>query len=468
MTRADRDIVWLTLDSVRQDHTTMGGYERETTPNIQALADGDDGVAFSNAIAHAPATRPSGPSILSGTYPSRHGTYYGDKTAFPDALPTVAELLKDAGYRTAAVSNNGYVGPTTGMDRGFDDFTLLGSTPIEIWQSAGTASLLKFLSNIRRHSVGFSTDFHSHSGAFLVTEIAERRIRELGRTDEPGFLYVHYNEPHRAYNPPLPYRDAFTDDLSMSSQEAASLAMDVHHDILDVIADGIDLTDEEMAALEAMYDGEIAYTDDRVGVLLDEIETELDDPIVVVTSDHGELFGEDDMLAHKYSMHNAVLEVPMVVAGIEGLSDDGLVQHADVVETMLRIVGADTSSTQGVDLREERRELAISQYPGGSLEPILERNPEFDASRYPTEPYTVIQDGEYKFLDLPDDGLLVDLSDEDTNVRHDHGQKAKMLNQTLSHWLSSKGEPVSSGESVDVNDELRKRLGDLGYLDHEI
>ncbi|GAB3669328.1 sulfatase-like hydrolase/transferase [Halopiger thermotolerans] len=462
------NIVWLTLDSVRQDHTTMGGYHRNTTPNIQAVADAADGVAFSNCIAHAPATRPSGPSILSGTYPSRHGTYYGDKSAFPKNLPTVSELLSKVGYRTAAVSNNGFVGPATGVDRGFDDFTLLGSSPLEIWRNVGSVSLAKYLLNIRRHSVGFSTDFHSHSGAYLVNEVAKRHIREFGESDKPGFLYVHYNEPHRGYYPPLPYLDTFSDELNLPPREAASISMDIHHNLLDVIANGIDLTEEEMAALKAMYDAEIAYTDDRVGALLDVVERELDDVIIVITSDHGELFGEDDMLAHKYSMHNAVLEVPLVVRGIDGLSDDTLVQHADIIKTLLQIVGAETGSVQGVDLRENHREYAISQYPGGSLDPLVERNPDFDTSRFPTKPYAVIQDGSYKFAEWPGKGNLYELPDEETNIRDTKSKHAAELKSALSEWLSVEGEPVTANQKARVDDELRDHLRDLGYLDSEI
>jgi uncharacterized sulfatase len=99
----------------------------------------------------------------------------------------------------------------------------------------------------------------------------------------------------------------------MSASDVATLAMDVHYNLVETVANGCDLTETEMAALEAMYDGEIAYTDERVGELYRTIQGELGETIVVITADHGELFGEDGMLAHKYSMHNAVLNVPMVM-----------------------------------------------------------------------------------------------------------------------------------------------------------
>ncbi len=457
------NIVWLTLDSVRQDHTTMGGHERETTPNIQQIA--DDGVAFSSGFSQARASATSIPSILSGTYPSRHGTYYEDSTAFPDALPLVSELLSEVGYHTVGVSNNAYAGELTDTDRGFDEFTLLGSSPVEILESAGVWNVLKFVANIRTHSVGFDTDTHAHSGAYLLTQIAKQRV---SRATEPLFVYVHYNEPHRAYYPPLPYLDRFTDDLSMSGREAAEIAMEVHHNLIEIVADGCDLSEEEMAALRAMYDAEIAYTDDLVGQLHAHIEDELGETILVVTADHGELFGEDDMLAHKYSMHNAVLNVPMVLTGIDGLADEGLVQHADVVRTLLEVAGAETETVQGVDLREQRREYAISQSPRDSLDPLLEHNPDFDVSRFPTEPYSVVQNGEFKYVGLSDDPRLYRLPDESENVAEEHPAVVEELDSALEDWLETEGQRAGRGEAIEADEEIQSRLADLGYLDHEM
>ncbi|WP_436935080.1 sulfatase [Halovenus marina] len=459
------NIIWLTLDSVRYDHTSMSGYERNTTPNLQALANRDDGVSFSSCFSHARSSPASVPSILSGTYPSRHRTYFGNSTQFPGELPLVSELLSDVGYRTIGVSNNGYASALTGLDRGFDSFTLLGSTPREILQSVGVTNLLKYLVNIRRHSVGFSTDFHAHSGAYLLNELTKE---ELQASEQPLFCYVHYNEPHRAYHPPLPYLDTFTDDIEMGPEEAASVAMDVHHNLVDIVANGCDLSEAEMEALIAMYDAEIAYTDELVGNLLDLIDDRLDETIVVVTADHGELFGEDDMLAHKYSLHNAVLNVPMVVAGISDLSESGVVQHSDIVRTALEIASADTETIQGVDLRTDSREYAISQSGEGDLDPLLDRNPDFDRAKFYTGEYSAAQDGEYKYVQRSDDPRLYRLPDEDENLTEECDERASEMDAWLSEWLETEGKPVGTGSEVEVDDTMRERLADLGYLDHEM
>lgn len=459
------NVIWLTLDSVRQDHTTMGGYYRETTPRIQEIANKSDGVSFSSCFSHARASATSVPSILSGTYPSRHGTYYHESSAFPDDLPLAAELFHDVGYNTVGISNNGYAGSLTGVDRGFDEFVLLGSSPAEILRSAGLRNVLKFARNIRSHSVGFSTDTHAHSGAYLVTELAKERVQQ---SEEPLFMYVHYNEPHRAYYPPLPYLDRFTENLQMSGSEAAEIAMDVHHNLIEIVANGCNLSEEEMAALKAMYDAEIAYTDDRVGMLYDYIQRELGDTIVVITADHGELFGEEEMLAHKYSMHNGVLHVPMVVQGLTDLSDEGVIQHSDVLSTVLSLAGAETGTVQGVNLRKKQREYAISQSPQDSLEPLLEYNPNYEIPRFPTEPYSVIQDGQFKYVQRPDDPRLYRLPDETENVIAEHPNVAERLDTHLTDWLETEGQLVGRGEEIDIDDSTRERLAEMGYLDHEM
>jgi uncharacterized sulfatase len=254
----------------------------------------------------------------------------------------------------------------------------------------------------------------------------------------------------------------------MSAEAAATRAMEVHHNLVEIVANGCELDVDDMAALKAMYDGEMAYTDERVGELYETIQRELGETIIVITADHGELFGEDEMLAHKYSMHNAVLNVPMVIQGLPGLSDEGIIQHSDVMRTLLEVAGAETETIQGVDLRTETREYAISQSPPGSIEPLLEYNPEFDQSKFPTEPYSVMQDGEFKYIARPDVPRFYQLPDENSNLHGEYPERVKQMEKQLSEWLATDGSRVGTGEDIDIDEQMRSRLADLGYLDHEI
>jgi uncharacterized sulfatase len=254
----------------------------------------------------------------------------------------------------------------------------------------------------------------------------------------------------------------------MSGEAAATLAMEIHHNLVEIVANGCELDDNEMAALKAMYDGEIAYTDERVGELYETIQRELGETIVIITADHGELFGEDDMLAHKYSMHNAVLNVPMVIQGLSELTDEGIIQHSDVMRTLLEVAGAETETVQGVDLRKDTREYVVSQSPPGSIEPLLEYNPEFDQSKFPTDAYSVIQDQDFKYVACPDAPRFYQLPDERTNLRSEYSERAEQMEKKLTEWLATAGNRVGTGEDIDIDEQMRSRLADLGYLDHEM
>jgi len=167
-------------------------------------------------------------------------------------------------------------------------------------------------------------------------------------------------------------------------------------------------------------------------------------------------------------MHNAVLNVPMVVSGVPDLSGSGIVQHSDVARTLLEIAGADTGTIQGVDLRTESREYAISQSGASDLGPLLERNPGFDRMKFCTDEYSVIQDDEHKYVQRPDDPRLFELPDEETDVIDEREAESNEMDAWLTEWLETEGSQSGSGSEAELDEKMRSRLADLGYLDHEM
>ena len=122
MTRSQRpNVIWLTIESTRTDHTTVGGAATDTTPNLARIADADRGRVVPGCVAHGVWTLPSSASILTGTYPTHHGAGITGE-AIPEQLPTVAERLREAGYHTRCLSPNSHLSSATGLDRGFDEF----------------------------------------------------------------------------------------------------------------------------------------------------------------------------------------------------------------------------------------------------------------------------------------------------------------------------------------------------------
>ncbi|WP_254830853.1 sulfatase [Haloglomus salinum] len=457
------NVVWVTLDSVRQDRTTMGGHDRDTTPRLQHMAGA--GRSFSTCIAAGIWTLPSSASILTGTYPS-HNTVGVDGETIPPELPTVAERFSDAGYRTACLSRNGHLSGATGMDRGFDRFEWIAASTL--LSAAGPRTLAKYLLNIRRHSAGLTTDTAKHATPFLMNDIAKRWLDDLAG-EEPFFYYLHYNEPHRPFVPPLPWQDRYTSDIDATAEEAIDIAMDAHRNMHARVASGDPLTDREREALLAMYDAEVAYTDECVGRLHDRVRG-LDtdrETVFVVTADHGEMLGDRGLLAHNLVVDDALVNVPLVASGLDDLAveDDDLVQHTDLMRTLLEAAGADTDRVQGIDLREEGREFAISQRGPANFDLYLDHDATFDTSRFHESLLTGLRTETHRYQRSEDRTELLALPGETTDVSESEPELAAELEARLDEWLATEGKPVGEGRDAEFDDAMRRQLSDLGYVE---
>lgn len=458
------NIVWVTLDSVRADHTSHEEYRRDTTPNLQRIAEKSAGTSFSKCFSHANYTRASVPSILTGTYPTHHQVgMQGFEGTLPEGLETVAQILSREGYRTGAISRN--ANASMGIDRGFDRFNWISKSTL--LNAVDKRTLLKFALNVRKHSGGLTADSTKHATPYLITDMAERWIREWEGEDEPFYMYLHYNEPHRPYYPPLRYLNRYTEDLDISARKAAEIAVEVHENIYEVMANGCDLSETEWTALEAMYDAELAYTDELVGNLFDYIESrDLGETIFVVTADHGELFGERGMMSHTKLVHDAATRVPLVVHGEPELADaaDDLVQHADVLEALVDRAGGSTEQFQGIDPRSESRDFVILQTCPDPLEKVQQHNPSFDPTQFHRAQLTALRTDEFKFQRSDDGEDLFELPDESTDVSEEYLDVAEDLSERLDRWTATYGEPFGEPGEGEFSDAMKDQLKDLGYV----
>ena len=461
------NVVWITLESTRADHTTMGGYSRDTTPNIDRIARGKRGRAFDNCHTHGIWTLASSASILTGTVPTHHGAGMAND-AIPDEVETVPERLSAAGYHTACLSPNSHLSSATELDRGFDEFVWLSADTL--LEAAGPRILFKYLRNCRRHGPGLTTDTRKHGTGFIMNEMAKRRVDAAAEDDDPFFLYAHYGDPHHPYQPPRRYLEPYADDFEMSIDEALELGQYHHANFHQLIADGCPLDDDEWDALHALYDAEIAHTDDLVGDLFEQV-TRLDNTIFVVTADHGELFGEQGMLAHLVVTDDAVTHVPLVTHGFDELVDhEGeSVQHADVMRTLCEVADAGTEGLHGIDLREETREHTLTQRGAKrtrkNLDRFAELNPDFDPTPYHTSTLSALRTDEFKYQKSDDRTELFALPDECEDVDDDHPEVAADLDDELDAILETDGQPAYSGEREGkFSDAMRDQLADLGYL----
>jgi len=465
------NIVWITIESTRTDHTFLGGYDRPTMPNTERIANADRGRGFERCFSHGVWTLASSASILTGTYPSHHGTGM-IHDVLPDDFETVPERLGEVGYRTGLVAPHGQVSPTTGLDRGFDDFAYLSRDTIV--EAAGWRTLAKFALGFGRHGPGLSADTNRFDTGFITNDIAKRWLRSYANAEDPFFLYTFYGDPHHLYYPPRKETKRFADAFDMSIAEAREVSLRHSNDLHENIANGCDFTDDQWRAIKALYDGEIAYTDERIRGLvgyLKELDL-LENTIVVITADHGECFGEDGMLAHMVTTDDAVCHVPLVTYGFDEVLDyQGMVQHADVMTTLLDHVGARTDGFQGIDMRNESRRYAIVQRgwerAKGNIERFRELNPDFDDSPYHHADLTAVRTDGFKYLVSDDRTELHKLPDEDRDVSEHYPEELDRLRGIHARWAETAGRPGyadATPRKAEYSDAMKRQLADLGYL----
>lgn len=450
----------------------MSGYGRETTPNLEGIGSESAGQAFTNCLSHAIWSLPSDASILTGTYPSRHGAGMWNETV-PSDIPTVAERFARLGYRTIGVSQNAYCSESTGLDRGFEDFEWVHRS--NLLRTAGPRIVLKYLLRLRSHSAGYTAPPGRQRSEYLAAELAKQKLTGLEGSDDPFFMFVHTLGTHLPYLPPLPYRDAFTDDIELPPDEAAEVAYERSSNYFGEIADGCTFSPEVKEALDAMYDGVLGYVDSWIGAFFEHVRSlDLGPTVVVVTADHGDLLGEQGVLGHQLSVHHGLVNVPLVIHGPTSLTDvagDSLIQHIDVMRGLLRDAGASAETLEeldGVDPRQETRDYALSQRGNQTYETAVEQvqshDPAADLSRFPAGLVHAVSDAEFKLVHSERGEALYDLPDEETDVAAEHPSavedRRSYLDETVDQ-LRSKG---ASGEEREMSDAMKSQLADLGYV----
>ncbi len=287
------NIVIVLVDTLRADAVGFGGARRNTSPRLDAWA--RRGIVFDRATTPAGWTRTAVISLFTGLYPAAHGVQDKDHVA-PDSLLMLAEVLHDAGWRTAAFVSNFAVAARFGTGQGFDTFRFFDKKEAP----PGTPKKLNY----------------------LPIEYMDPEVRAfLSRPPaEPFFAYIHTTDPHYPYLPPPEYLQWGTDP-------------------------------------RARYDGEVLYTDRYVGEWLDAMERSgvLGRTIVVLTADHGEEFHEHGGTGHGVTVFNECVRVPLVfwAPGLVPGHRRALVSLVDVAPTLLeaaRVPSPDGFAAEGRSL----------------------------------------------------------------------------------------------------------------------
>ena len=291
------NILLIVIDTLRSDHLSSYGYERSTSPTIDRLA--AQGVLFENTFSTSPYTTPSHASLLTGRYPHEHGTQWiTRRPILDDRYPTLPEALKAKGYRTAAFSANRFwFTREQGFGRGFihfeDNFHSLGDMAVR------TVYGRKFEESILRRL------FEDYPWRKQARDINNSVLHWLQRNPEkPFFAFLNYFDVHDPYFPPQPYRSEF------SALENPGGIVNSYQNRFNP-----QLTPQELQYEIDAYDGAISYVDDHIAQLLVEIKHLGlgDNLLVIITSDHGEAFGEHGTVLHPNSVYREEIQVPLIL-----------------------------------------------------------------------------------------------------------------------------------------------------------
>lgn len=287
------NVVFVVIDTLRADHLGSYGYAKAQTPRFDALALG--GTRFSAARSPTSWTLPSVASLLTGRYPGEHGVERL-QNVIDEKTVTLPEALKDVGYVTAAFSANvAVVIASAGFAQGFDSFEAL-EMPLAPGEVSNDPVVVRDGTGRRTQAATANT----------VTDAALAWLGARADKTKPYFMYVHYYDPHTSYAPPREYAERFgvaADDPMAGPGWAMAMAGTAPP------------TGRNLEKLIALYDGEIAFTDTEVGRLIDGARADGSNPLVIVTSDHGEEFGEHGGTQHGRTLFEEVLHVPLIVAG---------------------------------------------------------------------------------------------------------------------------------------------------------
>jgi len=396
------NVVVITIDTLRADHLGCYGYPKIATPNLDRLA--SQGVLFENAVAQTPLTPPSHASMFTGTNPNVHQVRGTGGFVLDASKVTLAEVLQQRGWQTAAFVGAPVLKRTFGLNQGFETYDDRMPEPDPSKTSLENPSL---------------------RAGTVVDRAVEWLDRHAG--PKPFLLWVHVYDPHAPLDPPSPFRERYAG---------------------------------------RPYDGEIAYVDQEIGRLFENIakKSSPQQTVVVVMSDHGESLSEHGEYSHGVFLYDATLHIPWIMTG-PGLPAAQRVKEQartiDLLPTLLGVIGGEVP--------------AASQ--GSSLLPALAGKPVETTYSYAETLYPKINMGwaelrgirssKWKYIRAPRSELYDLETDpgEVSNVLESHRDEAKRLEGELARLTATgEGKPAERVDMKSINAETEKQLRSLGYV----
>ena len=399
---SDLNLLIVTLDSTRADRIHAYGFDDIETPHLDRIA--REGVLFEQAVASAPLTLPAHATIFTSKSPPAHGVRDNGGFYLDQEETTLAELLTQDGFRTAAFIGAYALDSKWGIDQGFDtyfdDFDLSKEETLS-------------LAAINRPG----------------DEVTDRALEWLETVESSRFFgWVHYYDPHSPYEPPEPFKSRYPN---------------------------------------RPYVGEIAFTDSQVGRILSWLDERnlMDKTVVVIVGDHGENLGQHGESTHGFFVYDGVIRVPFLIRApyerTRGMRVKDVVRGVDVFPTVLDLLNIATPEKgEGESLvplmTGDVQELELPAY-SEAVYPLY---------HFGWSDLRSIRMGNYKYIDAPRPELY-DISadpDEIDNILGEHPDIVQDLRARLAELEEQMDTPRETGPRAEIDPDTRDRLAALGYV----
>ena len=458
------NILLIVLDTLRADRMSCYGYRRDTTPFLKRFS--ENARLYRDVVSTAPWTLPSHASIFTGLYPSAHGATW-KSLHLSNELVTMAEFFASKGYETAGFCNNPIVSEDLGMTQGFETY-------LEMWhEGVFNPALFYRMSWMALRILG-----KNDHGALRTNRWVMDWFRHFHDPGRPYFAFVNLMECHLWFDAPDGFHEQYLRDNH--SRRVENISMD---DVISLLMKDITLSEEEWRDFGDIYDGDLHYLDGILEKLFDFLEenTDMENTIVIITSDHGEHLGEHLLIDHQLSLYEPLLRVPLIIRmpnHLPPLPDvQESVQTVDIFPTLLDASGFEETASrmnlQGNSLTRNGdggHDCLIAEYeiPEERIAGWLAENPGAEEIEKLNRRLKSIQVGSMKYIwSSKGDSELYDLASDPgelENLGSERPVEASALNKRLTEWLASFEHKTESGGKKELDSVTRQRLKALGYI----
>lgn len=342
-----RNVILITIDSLRADHVSCLGYSKKTTLNIDMIA--KEGCLFSQAIANAPSTAYSFRSILCSLYP----LMYMDGFSLPTHVTTIAELLKNKGYVTFAFHSNPYLSKYYGWDRGFDVFEdFLRSESSKGKMKNKVKDVFRNKEFVRMiYALLLMISKKGRTSLRIADEINKKALFQLQEQSNNFFLWLHYMDTHTPYT--LPQRHLSNCAISTYWK---------YIKIFQKLPHSEEIPEDDLQRVIEMYDEAIGCVDHALGPFFEKLKEIgiYHNTFVIITADRGDEFGDHSggEIGHPPILYDELLHVPLIIKGPN-------IPENVVIEEQVSLLDIAPTIIDLLNIKE------IKQFRGKSLYPLI-------------------------------------------------------------------------------------------------